>query len=233
MSGAPSYTDVERALAALRGRIDAACRRAGRDPAGVTIVAVTKGFGAAAIEAALAAGLRDIGENYVQEALAKFRQVAWPAGARRHFIGRLQRNKLRRIGEAFDVVQSVCDLPLAEALAAAAGAVGKTLDVFIQVNVNRDGRQGVAPEDLAAVAAGVAALPHLRLRGLMAVGPRRPEETERSFAAVGALFADLAARQPQVAVLSMGMSGDLETALAHGATMLRIGSALFGPRPSA
>ncbi len=220
--------DVLARLQAVRERIE----RASRGPVAerVRIVAVTKGFGAGAITAALDSGLSDIGENYYQEAADKFREVSWPAGALRHFIGRVQRNKARRIAALFDVVQTVDDLEVAAALDRGAGAAHKTLDVLVQVNVAGDQRQGVPPDLLGDFTGALRAHQHLRLRGLMAMGPPDPSAADVAFARAAACFERLRAALPSATVLSMGMSDDMELALAHGSTMLRLGTALFGPR---
>jgi pyridoxal phosphate enzyme (YggS family) len=223
--------DIGPALRAVRSRIGTALAGA-REPGDVAILAVTKGFGSEAIEAALAAGLRDIGENYYQEAAEKFKAVAWPAGARKHFIGRVQRNKARRIAALFDVVQTVDDLEVAASLDRGAGASHKTLDVLVQLNVAGDERQGVAPDLLADFARELAAFRNLRVRGLMAMGPADQRFAEDAFARAHASLERLSALVPNATVLSMGMSDDMEVALAHGSTMLRLGSALFGPRPA-
>jgi pyridoxal phosphate enzyme (YggS family) len=195
-------------------------------------VAVTKGFGTQAIEAAFAAGLYDIGENYYQEAADKFKGITWVPGARRHFIGRVQRNKARRIAALFDVVQTVDDLEIASALDRGASASHKMLDVLVQVNVAGDERQGVPPDLLADFARGLVEHRHLRVRGIMAMGPADRRLTDDAFARAQASLGRLRTIVPSAAVLSMGMTDDMELALAHGATMLRLGSALFGPRPA-
>ncbi len=215
----------------MRSRIAAACAASGNDPRGVSVLAVTKGFGAAAPEAAIAAGLTDIGENYYQEAADKFALVSWPKGVARHFIGRVQRNKARRIAATFDVVQTVADLAVASALDDGAATEGKTLNVLVQLNVANDERQGIAPGDLADFVTALRAREHLRVRGLMIVGPRDPALTATAFSRAAACFAELRLVNPEFDTLSMGMSDDLELAVAAGSTMLRIGTALFGARP--
>src|SRR5207253_5344079 len=138
----------------------------------VGVLAVTKGFGPEAIEAALAVGLKDIGENYLQEAQAKFAAAAWSGRpAKRHFIGHVQSNKARRIAALFDMVQTVDDLEVAAKLDDGARESGKVLDVLLQVNVAGDGRAGIAPKACEAFAQRLAAFGRLRLRGVMAVGP--------------------------------------------------------------
>jgi PLP dependent protein len=227
----PSH--VATALAAVRSRIAAACARNGRDPHSVAILAVTKGFGPSAPEAAIAAGLTDIGENYYQEAAEKFTFVSWPKGIARHFIGRVQRNKARRIAATFDVVQTVDDLAVARALDDAAAAEHKSLSVLVQLNAVGDERQGLAPGDLADFVSALGARSNLRVRGLMAMGPKDPAATAEAFARAAACFEELRLVHSEFDTLSMGMSDDIELAVAAGSTMLRIGTALFGARSTA
>lgn len=224
-------------LAALRARIERACAKAGCDASLIRVLAVTKGFGPEAIEAAIAANIADIGENYLQEAQAKFAGVAWPAalaGAahpRLHFIGRVQRNKARKIAALFDVVQTVDSPAVAAALARGAADAGKSLDVLIQVNVAHDDRNGVPVTGAMELGREVAHLGPLRLRGVMAVGPLEPARSVEAFERAARAYRLLAREHAGLDTLSMGMSNDLEAAVAAGTTMLRVGTALFGPRP--
>ncbi len=220
-------TQIADALASVRARIQAGARK----PADVTLVAVTKGFGAAAIESALAAGLRDIGENYYKEAAEKFQRISWPAGIKRHFIGHVQRNKARRIAALFDMVQTVDDLEVVGALDRGAASAGKVLDVLVQVNVASDQRQGIPPDLLGDFVRALAQHRHLRLRGLMAMGPNNRAAAAEAFARAAACYERVRADLPSASILSMGMSDDMDVALAHGSTMLRLGTVLFGPRP--
>lgn len=235
MSNALTAVDpahVRSAHAKLREHIAKFARHAGR-PETITIVAVTKGFGPEAINAALAAGLTDIGENYYQEAAAKFSRAAWPPHpVHRHFIGRIQRNKARRIASLFDVVQTVEDVATAEALEAGAAGAGKVLDVLLQVNVAADDRQGVPLPQVPRLADELQRLEHLRLRGIMAIGPRDSRQSGEAFARAAGLYATLQQNNPDIRMLSIGMSGDMDAALRAGTTMLRLGTALFGQRPS-
>jgi PLP dependent protein len=224
--------NVVHALKELRERIERACALAGRDASAVRVLAVTKGFGPEAIEAAIQANIADIGENYFQEAQAKFARVAWPSRSKRHFIGRVQRNKARKIAGLFDIVQTVDNIDIGRALDLAASQAGKTLDALIQVNVSNDDRNGVAPDQCAALGQAFAELPHLRLRGVMAVGPLDVAQAEAAFELAAGAYEALAREHDNVDHLSMGMSGDLEAAIAAGSTMVRIGTALFGPRPA-
>jgi PLP dependent protein len=224
-------TDFAQTLAAVRARISAACEAAGRNSKDITIVAVTKGFGSVEIESALAAGLLDIGENYYQEAADKFAHIVWPCGARRHFIGGVQRNKARRIAALFDMVQTLDKMETAKVLSGGAQDAGTVLDVLLQVNVAGDLRKGVAPDVVPDFALEVAKQPHLRVCGLMAMGPLNRKSTAAAFGRAARCFEQLRNRVPSATILSMGMSDDMDIALAHGSTMLRLGSALFGSRP--
>ncbi len=212
-------------IAEVEARIRAAASRAGRRREEITLVAVTKTLPAAVIPEAYALGLRDFGENYVQEFEAKM-PAAPLAGARFHLIGHLQSNKSARAAELFDVIQTVDTARLARRLNDAPRAT--PLEVMIEVKLSpEEAKSGAAPEDLPALVDAVAALPNLRLTGLMTMPPWSDDpETSRPFFArlreLGARF-----RLPH---LSMGMSHDLEAAIEEGATLLRVGTALFGPR---
>ncbi|AGZ33129.1 YggS family pyridoxal phosphate-dependent enzyme [Pseudomonas sp. SWI6] len=216
-------------LSALANRIESAARAAGREPASVQLLAVSKTKPASAIREIHAAGVRDVGENYLQEALAKQDELRdlpliW------HFIGPIQSNKTKAIAEHFDWVHSVDRLKIAQRLSEQRPAGLAPLNICLQVNVSgEDSKSGCAPADLPALAKAVAALPNLRLRGLMAI----PEPTEDR-AAQEAAFASLRRLQEGLDLdcdtLSMGMSHDLEAAIAQGATWVRIGTALFGAR---
>jgi PLP dependent protein len=232
-SGGELAAAVARRLADVRKRIAAACADAGRQAGAVTILAVTKGFGSEAIGAALEAGLSDIGENYLQEAQAKFASTAWPSRpVRRHYIGKIQRNKARRIGALFDVVQTVDDLEIAMLLDQGASEPGKTLDVLVQVNVTGDRRAGIATADCARFADALRSRERLRVRGVMAVGPPNHETTDEAFERAADAFRAVKAIVPEADMLSLGMTDDLEAAVAAGSTMVRLGTALFGARPA-
>ena len=220
------------ALEDVRLRIQRACTASRRNPGDIIILAVTKGFGADAIEAALAANLTNIGENYYQEAADKFTGVFWPSGTTRHFVGRVQRNKARRIAALFDVVQTVDDLAIARSLDEGAAAAQKMLDVLVQLNAAGDLRQGIASDALDDFVSALGARKHLRVRGLMVMGPRDGTATAAAFEHARVRFEQLRSASQCFDMLSMGMSGDLEIAIAAGSTMLRIGTALFGARPA-
>jgi len=234
--------DLAARLAAVREEVGAAARRAGRDVARVGIVAVTKTLPPAAVRAALGAGLADVGENYVQEARAK--RDALGAGGRWHLIGGLQRNKVRLAVATFDHVQTVDSAAVARALAEEAARAGRRLAVSIQVNAAADPRKrGLSPDDAPALAEAILGLPELRLEGLMTIGPQGPAEQTRScFRLLRELRDDLGKRLGvELPHLCMGMSDDFPVAVEEGATLLRLGRALFGhrgpgswrPRPSA
>ncbi len=220
-------------LADVRATIAAAARRAGRDPGGVRIVAVTKTFPPDAVAAALAAGLADVGENYVQEAAAKRARVP---GGTWHLIGGLQRNKVRAAVRTFDRVHVVDAAPLAEALDAAARDAGRRLPVLVQVNVADEAtKRGTPPAAARALCEVVERLPGLALDGLMTIGPAvdDPEAARPGFRALRALRDEVARRLGvELPHLSMGMSGDFAVAVEEGATLVRLGRVLFGARRS-
>jgi pyridoxal phosphate enzyme (YggS family) len=219
-------------IEAVRRRITAAALAAGRPPESVTLVGVTKGQPAEVAAAARAAGLTDLGENYVQEAVAKIAAVP-RQGLTWHFIGQLQTNKTRTIAEQFDWVHTVDRLKLAERLSAQRPFHGPPLSVCLQVKLaDEPTKGGVAPEALPGLAVAVAALPRLRLRGLMCVPPENddPAVQRGHFARLRTLAEALRRDGLALDVLSMGMSADLESAVSEGATHVRIGTALFGPR---
>jgi pyridoxal phosphate enzyme (YggS family) len=218
-------------LATLRDRITAAAHAAGRDPDEVTLIAVTKTFPAADVIRLARLGVGEIGENRDQEAAPKAAEVA-AAGVsvRWHFVGRLQRNKCASVARYAGLVHSVDSVRLATALGSAAARRDRPLEVLVQVGVDADpARGGVPPDRLGEVVEAVVGQPALRLRGVMAVAPRSWEPAA-AFAQLAALAAGLRADHPDATVVSAGMSGDLEAALAHGATHLRIGAALLGAR---
>lgn len=196
------------------------------------LLAVSKTQPAESVAALAAQGQRAFGENYVQEALAKIDALA-ALGLEWHLIGHLQSNKAELAARHFDWVQSVDRAKLVTALAAHRPPGRGPLNVLLQVNIDdEDSKHGCAPEAVAALASAVAAEPRLCLRGLMAIPAPWPDAARRqqAFVRMHALFADLAAIHPQMDTLSMGMSGDYAEAIAHGATMVRVGTALFGAR---
>jgi pyridoxal phosphate enzyme (YggS family) len=224
-------------LQQVRHRISQACALAQRDVQSVTLLAVSKTFSADAVRAAHAAGQRVFGENYVQEALAKIEalgdlrpQLEW------HLIGPLQSNKTREVAAAFDWVHTIDRLKVAERLSAQRPPELPPLSVCLQVNVSGEAsKSGVPPVEVAALAHAVAALPRLRLRGLMSIPePVEGFEAQRApHRRLRELFDALCAEGLALDTLSAGMSADLEAAISEGATMVRVGSAIFGAREAA
>ncbi len=217
----------------VRERIERSCARAGRDPSGVTLVAVSKFHPAEAVSAMYACGQRLFGENYVQEALAKMEALDAP-DIQWHFIGRLQKNKAKFVVGRFALVHTLDSLDLAQTLQKRALAAGVVQPVLIQVNLDDEPQKaGVAEADAPALAEAVAGMDRLALEGLMIL-PRAlddPEASRPAFAGLRTLRDSLAARLGRpLPVLSMGMSGDLEAAVEEGATHVRVGTDLFGPR---
>jgi len=228
-------------LAGVRERIARAAERAGRDPADVGLVGVTKRKPAAAIVEAVAAGLDRVGESYVQEAVPKLAEALAELDTRglprprRHFVGQLQRNKARDAVAGFDCIESVDRERLARALDARAAEAGVRLSVLLQVDLSGEpGKGGAAPDAVADLLAACADLPHLSVDGLMAVPAPGPdaEASRPAFARLRALRERLAGAPGGASLreLSMGMSGDFEVAVEEGATLVRVGTAIFGPR---
>ena len=222
-------------LARVHERIASACASAGRPVESVTLLVVSKTFGPEAVREAHAAGEHRFGENYVQEGLEKIlslgelrERIEW------HLIGPLQSNKTRVVAEQFDWVHTVDRLKLAERLSAQRPAALPPLDICLQVNISGEAsKAGLAPRDVAEVALAVASLPRLNLRGLMAI-PEPAGDFEiqrRPHRALREVFEALQAEGLPLDTLSMGMSADLEAAIAEGSTLVRVGSAIFGERP--
>jgi pyridoxal phosphate enzyme (YggS family) len=223
-------------LQQVRDRVAAAARRFGRDPEEVHIVAVAKRHPVSAIREAVAAGQHDIAESYYQEAADKIDALAdLSPSLTWHFIGRLQANKTRGVAEHFAWVHSVDRLRIAQRLSAQRPAGLAPLQICLQVDLSgRDDRAGAAPESIAALAPAIAALPGLTLRGLMCLPPpeTRFDRQRAHFRHLRELRDALVADGLPLDVLSAGMSGDLEAAIAEGATHVRVGTAVFGPRPT-
>ena len=228
--------NIEGKLQEVKARIASACHEAGRSVQGVSLLAVSKTFGAAAVRDAAAAGQFDFGENYVQEGVAKILALhELRPRLRWHFIGPLQSNKTREVATHFDWVHGIDRLKIAQRLAEQRPPALAPLQVCLQVNISGEASKGgVAASELPALAAAVAALPRERLvlRGLMAI----PEPTadmaamRRPHRALRELFETLCSQGLALDTLSMGMSADLEAAIAEGATVVRVGSAIFGAR---
>lgn len=234
MSAESRRDELERNLAEVRARIDRACTAAGREPGSVGLTVVTKFFPASDVRLLAELGVTDVGENRHQEAEAKAAECA-DLGLRWHYIGGLQSNKAAAVARYADVVESVDRAKLVGRLAAGATERGAEVEVLLQVSLDPPGadhRAGVDPADLPALAEMVEAAEGLRLAGLMAVAPLGEDPAE-AFARLAAVRADLLRDHPGADRLSAGMSGDLEQAVAAGATHVRVGSAILGSRPPA
>ncbi len=226
-------TMIAKNLQTVRERIAAACIVAGRKPGAVHLLAVSKTFDAQAVAQAFAAGQTAFGENYIQEAVQKIVELRTLA-LQWHCIGPIQSNKTKLVAEHFDWVHTVDRLKIAQRLSEQRPAHLAPLQVCIQVNVDGGAsKSGVLPEEALALAQQVAALPHLRLRGVMSIPEPAPdfEAACAVFAKVKAVFDNLNAAGLALDTLSMGMSADLEAAIASGSTMVRVGTAIFGGRP--
>lgn len=212
-------------LAEVENRLTRACEKAGRKREEVLLLAVTKVFPASAIAEVYALGMREFGENYVQEFEGKYPEVQELAGARFHLIGHLQSNKSRKAAELFDCIHTIDSPKLARRIAEAAQS---RKDVYLEVKLSEeDSKHGCAPEDLPALVEAVQALPQLQLRGLMTMPPwdEDAEKARPYFARLRELAERFGLRE-----LSMGMSNDLEVAVEEGSTLVRVGTALFGSR---
>jgi PLP dependent protein len=231
----PADATIANNLQALRAEIAAAAAAAHRSDDCITLVAVSKGHGAAQVRAAAACGVTDFGESYLQEALPKIdalRDLAltW------HFIGRIQANKTAAVAADFDWVHGVDRLRIAERLSAQRPHYAPPLQVCIQVNIAREAaKAGIEPAAAAQLVQAVGALPRLKLRGLMCILPPGGSAVDNraSFGAMQLLLQQLNAQGGGLDTLSMGMSADFREAIARGATLIRVGTAIFGPRPSA
>ena len=231
-----SFLSIAERVTGVRERILRVCARCGRDPAGVRLVAVSKTVEPERIRQALAQGVTILGENYIQEARGKIplidnSEISW------HYIGHLQTNKAKYAAALFDMVHSLDSLPLAHALDREAGKKGRVLQVLVQVNVSGEQtKNGCDPKDAAGLVAAAASLQHLRVQGLMTMPPPTdaPELSRPFFKTLRLLRDDLARQVPQAGALpdlSMGMSSDFEAAIEEGATLVRVGTLLFGDRP--
>jgi PLP dependent protein len=229
-------SDVAAALLAVRARIRAAALASGRDPTAVALVAVSKTHPAAAIREAYAAGQRDFGENYVQELLQKAEELEDLPELRWHLIGHLQRNKAKLVAPLLSLLHTVDTLDLARELAKrlAAAAPVRRLPVLVEVSIaGEEQKHGVAPTNLAELLEAVEALPELALRGLMCVPPLSEDAAAARphFDRLRELQAEHGGAQ-RLPELSMGMTHDLEHAISAGATLVRVGTAIFGARPA-
>ena len=228
---------LEENIARVKASMARAALEAGRDPAEITLVAATKVQSSDTIRSAIAAGIAVCGENRVQELTAHLDDYAYD-GAKIHFIGHLQTNKVRFVVGRVDLIESVDSPRLLEAVERQAAKLNLVQDILLEVNIGREeSKGGCLPEDLPALARQAMDLPHVRLRGLMAIPPAaaEPGDNRRFFAATRQLFVDIRSQigdnDTDIDCLSMGMSGDYEDAIREGATLVRVGTALFGPRP--
>ncbi|MEQ1592287.1 MAG: YggS family pyridoxal phosphate-dependent enzyme [Thiobacillaceae bacterium] len=231
MNASPDLAIADR-LVTVRERLAQAALRYQRDPRDITLLAVSKMVGPEVVRAAAQAGQRDFGENYLQEALDKQLAIS-DSSLIWHFIGPIQRNKTRGIAENFAWVHSLDRLKIAERLSAQRPLTAVPLNVCIEVNISGEASKGgVLPQQLPALAQAIVALPQLRLRGLMAIPAPTHDvgEQRAAFQKVRELFEGLRQRGLDLDTLSMGMSGDFEAAIAEGATLVRIGTAIFGKR---
>ncbi|MBW1659314.1 MAG: YggS family pyridoxal phosphate-dependent enzyme [Deltaproteobacteria bacterium] len=227
-------TTIKERLEEIRRRMDEAAEKAGRDPSSIRLIAVSKTKPVSMIREAVAAGVTDLGENYIQEAREKIPQVS--GQVRWHFIGHLQTNKAKYAARLFDWIHTIDRVEIADALNRRAGMENRVLRVLIEVNVGKEEtKSGVMEEDLFPLVEHVATLPQLSLKGLMVIPPLTadPEEARGYFIKTRRLAEQVAARNiPNVSMeeLSMGMTSDFEVAIEEGSTMIRVGTAIFGPR---
>ncbi|MCX5801742.1 MAG: YggS family pyridoxal phosphate-dependent enzyme [Candidatus Eisenbacteria bacterium] len=227
-------SEIRARLDCLAERVESAAARAGRNPAEVTVVAVAKTIPVEVVEKAIELGVKHVGENRVQEASPKFdrigRKVTW------HMVGHLQTNKVKRALEIFDVIQSVDSVRLGGAISDRAAATGRTADVLLEVNTSGEAtKYGFDPDELAGHVEQMCVLEGIRVRGLMTVGPlaEQPDDARGAFVLLrrlGEKISSLGFPNVDMSVLSMGMSGDFEVAIEEGATVIRVGTAVFGER---
>ena len=225
---------IQENIAEIRRRIAVACAECGRDPKEITLVGASKMNDAAACREAIAAGIDVLGENRVQEMTEKLAQGAYE-GAPLHFIGHLQRNKVKQVVGNAALIQSVGSLPLLEAVEKEAEKQGIVQDILLEVNIGgEEAKSGFAPAELTGAAEAALQMAHIRVRGLMTIPPADSdrETNMRYFQEIGALFVDINEKMfhNELKCLSMGMSGDFEDAIRSGATMVRVGTAIFGAR---
>jgi pyridoxal phosphate enzyme (YggS family) len=225
------YQNIEQ----IRERISIACRKAGREPAEVTLLAVSKTFPSTAVGEAIDAGILDIGENYVQELLKKRERLPDPA-IRWHFIGHLQSNKVKYLVGWISLIHAVDNFALAEEINKRGAQSGRVVDILMEVNTtNEASKFGIRPEKALGFVKALAGMDHISLKGLMTIGPflPDPEGSRPMFRQLRMLKDEIALLgQPNVHMkhLSMGMTGDFEVAIAEGATIIRVGTAIFGSR---
>ncbi len=220
----------------IRGRIAAAAQRSGRNASDITLVAVTKTVEPARILEAIGCGIQVVGENKAQELADKYPEIRGRCSV--HFIGHLQTNKVKTVIDKVDCIESVDSVRLAAEIDRQAGLLGRTMDVFLEVNIGGEAsKYGFAPEEMNAAVQQLAQYSHLKIRGLMSVLPkldRGDEKIHTFFDRMYELFIDIGSKKQDnisMSFLSMGMTGDFEEAIAHGANLVRIGTGIFGGRP--
>lgn len=226
---------IKERVESVRERVAAAALRVGRDPGEVLVVAVAKTFPVSAVQEVIASGIGDIGENRVQEAKAKIAEIDAPSCW--HMVGHLQTNKARAAVQLFDWIQSLDSLKLAQELEKGGAGFGKRVRVLVEVNLAREpSKSGVTETELFSLLERAGSMPHLSIEGLMAMPPfdPKPERIRPYFQRLRSLRNEAALRFPELAIrhLSMGMSHDFEVAVEEGASIVRIGTAIFGPRPT-
>ena len=230
-----SKQEVAQNVSALQEQICQAAAAAGRDPAQVRLMAVTKTVDPELVNAAIDAGITLLGENKAQELCAKYDSYH-KDGVEIHFIGHLQTNKVRQIVDKVQMIESVDSLPLAEEINKRCAALNKQMPILIEVNIGREeSKSGVLPEDLPALLEEISKLPAVSVRGLMAIPPvcENNEQVSQYFYQIQQLFVDIKQKKYDninMEILSMGMSGDYQTAIAYGSNVVRIGTAMFGQR---
>lgn len=218
----------------VRERIDEACRRSGRKPEEVTLIAVSKTKTVSMMEEAYQAGCLDFGENKAQEIVRKLPEM--PKDSRFHMIGHLQRNKVRSIIDKVCLIHSVDSVRLAEQIETEAERIGRTMEVLLEVNVAKEeSKYGFFPEDVEAALREISHFPHIAVKGLMTIAPfvENPEENRIYFKKLRQLSVDMQSKtidNVSMSVLSMGMTGDFEVAVEEGATLVRVGTGIFGAR---
>ena len=228
---------LEEKVAQVKANIAAAAREVGRDPSEISLVAATKVQSSDTIRQAIAAGVTICGENRVQEMTAHLADDAY-AGAALHFIGHLQTNKVKQVVGRVDLIESVGSEHLLDAIQAQAAKLDLVQDILLEINIGgEESKSGISPDELPALAQKAAACPNVRLRGLMAIPPvaEGPDGNRPFFQKMRQLYVDISRKMSDngttIDCLSMGMSGDYEDAVREGATLVRVGTALFGPRP--
>ena len=228
--------DIADRVREVEERIERACAQAGRRREEITLIAVSKTVEAARVNAALAAGIRFLGENRVQELLQK-KPLLNLDGAQMHLIGHLQTNKVKQIVGQVSLIQSVDSLHLAQTIERVSAERGLSTDVLLEVNIGGEAsKSGVSPDEIETLAAAVAGLPHVKIRGLMCVPPPSETSAEKRayFSEMYKEFLDIKSKKldnVDMSILSMGMSSDFEEAILEGSTMVRVGTAIFGRRP--